>query len=286
MQFFFLSGRPQLWHYKYMKIRRPWYAETEPPYTRLYDVLRVQNATFPQALPELRFQKFAHRHILRQTLSSSCLQDEIPRSGHGRCHLQRSELDITIQRISRNHAPLVKNKTDGSLSLSVDSKIRLKPEGIYHRDQSTDWIKGSSGNRPVRKDMSSPAWENRVHGCNGVSRPRHAAWIDGFHKARRCHQERRVDGTPSRGNNLAASSIDCLIGKRNVSKPEFGISNSLYLVSSKFNSIWANILNQFQGVKMVKLTLFTKRALPGTPAKALRNRISDRSKKLLVHLRR
>lgn len=108
-----------------------------------------------ESAPQLRFQKFADRHIFRQSFTSSGLEHEISRNSLRARHLQRSKLDFAVKRVTGDNAPFIKDQTQSCLSLSVNAEISLEAEGVDDRYETADRVEGCACYGSVGEDVAS-----------------------------------------------------------------------------------------------------------------------------------
>lgn len=93
-----------------------------------------------ESAPQLRFQEFADRDILRQTFTSSRLEHEVSRNSLRTSHLQWSKLDFAVEGVTGYNAPFIKDQTQSCLTLSVDTEISLEAEGVDDGDETADRV--------------------------------------------------------------------------------------------------------------------------------------------------
>jgi hypothetical protein len=83
-------------------------------------LLAIQHSTLLQTAEQFRFQKFTNSNIFRQTFPSSSLENEIPGQSLGGRWLQCSQLNVAIQRVTRDDGPAVENKGNRGLTLCMN----------------------------------------------------------------------------------------------------------------------------------------------------------------------
>ena len=126
----------------------------------------IQYATFFETLPQLWLQELADRNILSETLSPSRLKDKVSCCRLRARHLKRTELHLSIKRITRNNFPLVEDQAHGRLSLCVNSQVCFEAERIDDGYQGPRSIKWCARDGSVRKNMPSSLQQNSIQRGN------------------------------------------------------------------------------------------------------------------------
>src|SRR3954454_15376774 len=102
----------------------------------------IQYATFFETLPQLWLQELANRNILSEALSPSRLKDKVSCCRLRARHLKRTELHLSIKRISRHKLTPFEHPAHGRLSLCVNSQVCFEAERIddgYQGPRSIKW---------------------------------------------------------------------------------------------------------------------------------------------------
>lgn len=184
----------------------------------------TQSTALYQALVKLGLQKLGHADILAQTLAPPRLEHKVSRRRLRVSHLQRTEDNVLIERITGNNVPPVEHQTDHGLAGRVDPQIGLEAETVDDGQQAVDAVERGAGNGTVGEDVAATAGQDVVNGADGVLGTGHGDRVHGLHQARRGHQERTVAGAAGSGDDLTTAPEDGLLGKRYVDESELGIA--------------------------------------------------------------
>ncbi|KAI4150679.1 MAG: hypothetical protein LQ340_003954, partial [Diploschistes diacapsis] len=150
---------------------------------------------------------------------------KVPGRGLRARHLQRPRLRLLVQRIPGHNLPLVEHQAHHGLALRVYAHVGLEAEGVDDRQEAADGVQGRAGERAVGQDVAPAAREDGVDGRDRVGGAGHGDGVEGFHQARGGGEERRVDGSARRGDDLAAAPRDGVCGERDVRQLELGVAD-------------------------------------------------------------
>lgn len=185
----------------------------------------IQHAPFPQPFPQLRFEEFAHAHVLAQAFAPARLDDEIPGRAARRGHLERLQLDVPIERVARDDAPLVEDERDAGLALRVDPHVRFEAEAVDDRHQAAHAVQWCARQRAVREYVSAPPREDGVEGRDGIGGAGHGDQVQRFEQARGRRQERGVERAARGRDDLARAAGDGVGGEGEVGEFESCVAN-------------------------------------------------------------